>query len=164
MAGILFAGLVAVTLALCAPLLTVQEEESRESLSVLEDTRPSVQEETGGSLAPATSLPLPLSSEWQVVSVAYTSAETLESWRVVSDESCRAAALTVLESVRAAGYELVQAGYLDVSGESWGCVFVDDTGGSVTVTLLPERPFNVRSDENGLVLTIIRYLSPEEVL
>ncbi|MDR1089082.1 MAG: hypothetical protein LBL23_07420 [Coriobacteriales bacterium] len=91
----------------------------------------------------------------------YERAQTLESWRLVSDASCADYALGVLEDIHRQGFELVHAGFMDLSGESWGCVFTGSSGEAVSVMLLPERPFSPRSDANPLVVNILHYFARE---
>ena len=104
-------------------------------------------------------LPLRLSDSDHAVE--YRRAETLESWRLLSDESCADYALTILEDIHAQGFELVEAGFMDVSGESWGCVFMGSNGESLSIMLVPERPFSSRSEANLLVVNILHYLEQE---
>lgn len=109
------------------------------------------------TIAPAMPVELPGSKQHGT----YYRAETLESWQYLREESCKAYAITVLEQVHAAQYEFIQAGFLDLSGQSWGCVFTDEGGSSISITLLPERPFSSRSNDNRLVVNVIRYLEIE---
>ena len=92
----------------------------------------------------------------------YRRAETLESWKLISELPCSDYALSVLESISSQGFELVEAGFMDLSGECWGCVFSGANGESLSVILMPERPFSPRSDTNRLVVNILHYLQPEE--
>ncbi|MDR1358652.1 MAG: hypothetical protein LBJ48_04795 [Coriobacteriales bacterium] len=110
-----------------------------------------------GTASPA--LPLGLESLRQ--SGEYRRAETLESWRLLSDASCADYALAVLEDVHRQGYELVQAGFMDLKGESWGCVLTGSNGESLSVMLMPQHPFSPRSDANLLAVNILHYLEPE---
>ncbi len=93
----------------------------------------------------------------------YQRQQTLESWHFTSEAACVDIATRVLETLRAGQFKLVQAGFMDVSGESWGCVFTGAQGESCAITLVPEHPFSPRSSDNGLVVSFIHYL-PGEVL
>jgi len=93
----------------------------------------------------------------------YQRGETLESWKFISELPCADYAINVIESIQSEGLELIEAGYMDLSGECWGCVFIGANNESLMVILLPERPFSPRSDTNKLAVNIIHYLQPEEL-
>jgi hypothetical protein len=57
---------------------------------------------------------------------------------------------------------LVEAGYLDLSGEAWGCTLEDDGEASLIITLIPEKPFRQRSAANPLRMTLIRTAVPQQ--
>lgn len=120
---------------------------------------PAVSEEDVDADAPA--LPLQVPGIEQAVS-GYQRVETLESWKLLSDSSCADYALAVLETLHAQDLELEQAGFMDVSGECWGCVFTGSDGEALSITLIPERPFSPRSDSNLLVVNVLHYLEPED--
>lgn len=101
--------------------------------------------------------PVPLDVGNYTGAYEYQAAQTLESWQLTTTEECASYALSVLESIKVQNLELVEAGFLDVSGQSWGCVVVGPEGESLQVTLIPERPFSSRSDENPLVVRVLRY-------
>jgi hypothetical protein len=94
--------------------------------------------------------------------VAYNRATASESWRLRNGSGCREAAQELLYNLRAQGCELVQAGYLDLSGEAWGCS-VQEGGGAVwTLTLMPQVPLAERSATNQLNLVATRFMAPGE--
>lgn len=86
---------------------------------------------------------------------------TLERWKYQSDLACAEYARALLGSLRSQGLELVEAGYMDLSGECWSCILTDANNAVITVTLIPERPFSPRSSTNCLVVTVLRYLQPQ---
>ncbi len=106
--------------------------------------------------------PLPLAAFEQVSE--YQRSATVESWRLVTSESCADYALRVLESLQAQDVELLEAGFMDLSGENWGCVFKGANDESFSIVLMPERPFSPRSETNLLVVNVLHYLVPEDVL
>jgi hypothetical protein len=91
----------------------------------------------------------------------YTQGRDIETWRAVSDASCRDVAREILVKLRSTGMELKEAGYLDLFGEAWGCTLEDHGEASVTVTLIPENPFSQRNSSNPLRMTLIRIAVPE---
>lgn len=91
----------------------------------------------------------------------YHQAESLESWKIIREESCADYALKVLEGIHSQGLELVQAGFMDLQGECWGCVFIGSNGESMQITLMPERPFSPRSEANLLVVNVLHYFEQE---
>lgn len=159
--SILAAALLLAGIALCTVYMDPHTDATESNTQQAQDASSTPGQDTGaawvGTASPAVPVALPGASQ----GCTYYRAETLESWRFISEESCEEYALTVLEHVQAAHYEFVQAGFLDLSGQSWGCVFVGEDGASVSVTLLPEQPFSTRSSSNKLTVTIIRYLTVE---
>jgi hypothetical protein len=91
----------------------------------------------------------------------YTQGRDIETWRAVSDSSCRDVAREILIKLSSTGMELKEVGYLDLFGEAWGCTLEDHGEASVTVTLIPEKPFSQRSASNPLRMTLIRTAVPE---
>jgi len=110
----------------------------------------------GIAIAP---LPFAFADSGQVSS--YRRGETLESWSLVSERSCLSYAQSVLESIQLQELKLHEAGFMDLSGECWGCVFSGANDESLMVVLMPERPFSPRSESNRLVVNIIHYLQPD---
>lgn len=92
----------------------------------------------------------------------YHHAESLESWKIIREESCADYALKVLESIQSQGLGLVQAGFMDLHGECWGCVFIGSSGESMQITLMPKRPFSPRSEANPLVVNVLHYFEQEK--
>lgn len=107
----------------------------------------------------APSPPLPSMEEGS--SYHYERTETLESWQWTSDGTCAAVALEILEDIQQQTYELTQAGFMDISGECWGCVFTTTAGEVCMVTLIPLEPFSTRSSDNPLAVSILHYFEPE---
>ena len=91
----------------------------------------------------------------------YQCSETLESWRFLSSASCTDVAIGILEEIHEQQFELLEAGYMDLSGECWGCVFIGSEGESLSVMLIPERPFSSRSDANLLVVNVLHFKEVE---
>jgi hypothetical protein len=92
----------------------------------------------------------------------YEQGQYIETWRAVSDEPCSSVARELLLEFRDSGMSLVKADYLDLFGEAWGCTLEDGGEASVTVTLIPERPFSQRGESNLLQLTLIRIGVPTQ--
>lgn len=135
--------------------------ESAEVMSADESTA-NAQDRVAAELASAPArLPLQLAGCAQVNE--YQRTDTLESWRLLSNETCADFALLVLNALQEQEVELVQAGFMDISGESWGCVYIDSNGESLSVTLMPQSPFSPRSNSNVLAVTVIHYLQKGEL-
>lgn len=169
-------GAAAVLLCLLALLTWIasisSQERENENLSKGENLTNSAQKELTNkdvngeettSITPVTivpSLPFTLSDTTAITN--YQCSQTLESWQLLSSKSCADYALSVLEDLRTQDLELVKAGFMDISGESWGCVFIGAQGQSLAVTLIPERPFSSRSDKNLLVVSMLHYFESVE--
>jgi hypothetical protein len=94
----------------------------------------------------------------------YEKGSGIETWKAVSDGSCRDVARDLLLRLRDSGMELVEAGYLDLFGEAWGCVLEDNGEASLTIVLIPEEPFRQRGASNLLRMTMIRTAVPQQDL
>jgi hypothetical protein len=94
----------------------------------------------------------------------YEKGNSIETWEAVSDGSCRDVARDLLLRLRTSGMELVEAGYLDLFGEAWGCTLEDNDEASLTIVLIPEAPFKQRSAANLLRMTMIRIALPQQDL
>ncbi|MDR3136871.1 MAG: hypothetical protein LBU07_05630 [Coriobacteriales bacterium] len=103
---------------------------------------------------------LPLNLPLQQMPVLYTRGTALESWQFTSSVSCADYARMTLLSLQASGARLIEAGYLDLIGECWGCVIQDNLSRSFNITLMPQEVFKSRSDANQLLVTVIHYLEP----
>jgi hypothetical protein len=79
----------------------------------------------------------------------------------LSAESCTELAREILFQLRDAGTELVKAGYLDLSGEAWGCTVACVDGSSLIVTLIPQALGQARSESNPLRVSVVHILVPE---
>jgi hypothetical protein len=95
---------------------------------------------------------------------AYEKGNSIETWEAVSDGSCRDVARDLLLRLRGSGMELVEAGYLDLFGEAWGCVLEDNGEASLAIVLIPEEPFRQRGASNLLRMTMIRTAVPQQDL
>jgi hypothetical protein len=91
----------------------------------------------------------------------YEKGTHIETWRAISDASCRDVARELLLELRTSDMRLVEANYLDLSGEAWGCTLEDEGRASVTVVLIAKRPFGKRDASNPLCMTLIRTAVPE---
>jgi hypothetical protein len=87
-----------------------------------------------------------------------------ETWKATSDSSCQDVARELLLELRDSGMELVKADYLDLFGEAWGCTLEERGEASLTIILVPEKPFAQRSASNQLRMTLIRTTVPEQAL
>jgi hypothetical protein len=108
---------------------------------------------------PSCPVPLPKASS----SANYTRTSNIETWKLTSDLSCASYAQTVLQILQPTGTELIHAGYLDLSGQCWGCVIRTADDESIIISLLPQSIFSDRNESNPLEVTVIRMLAPEEV-
>jgi len=153
--------IVAAVIGLRMLLLSAEQEPDPEATTVLQrDFAASEEEQQGSMSAIATAeLPFKLTESGRVEE--YRRYKTLESWKLTSELSCSEYAQGVLRSLQSQNLELIEAGYMDLSGECWGCVFIGANNESLSVMLLPERPFSPRSDNNRLVVNILHYLQPE---
>jgi hypothetical protein len=93
--------------------------------------------------------------------VGYDQGTYTETWKAVSEDSCEELARALLMELRDSGMELVKADYLDLFGEAWGCTLKDGDEASITITLVPEEPFQQRSASNPLSITLIRTAVPK---
>jgi hypothetical protein len=91
----------------------------------------------------------------------YSEGEYTETWWAVSEASCREVARSLLIELRDSGMELVKADYLDLFGEAWGCTLKDGEEASLTVVLVPKKPFRQRNASNPLRMTLTRTATPE---
>ncbi|MDR2671940.1 MAG: hypothetical protein LBC35_01310 [Coriobacteriales bacterium] len=105
---------------------------------------------------------LPVDLPVEHATINYNRNIATESWEFASSLPCAQYALTVLQSLRGSGVELVHAGYLDMVGESWGCAVDGGPERSLAIVLLPQNIFAPRDVDNELKVTVIRYLPLEE--
>jgi hypothetical protein len=105
------------------------------------------------------SCPVSLSSDYRGLS--YSRGAAIERWQGTSDLSCPDAARDLLLTLQGEGFELVKAGYLDLSGEAWGCTVKTEDGESLVVSLVPEVLGSARDEQNRLVLTVVRIGTPD---
>jgi len=117
---------------------------------------PSAAAATGSRLDESCPLELPASA----LAVSYENGELIESWEALSDETCRDFAYQVLKSLQESGATLEKADYLDLSGEAWGCAVRTAADEALTITLLPQKLFEARSESNPLRVTVIRTNRP----
>jgi hypothetical protein len=106
---------------------------------------------------PAVPIALPLEGQ----PPEYSRGTATESWQFISSSSCADYARVTLLSLRDSGARLVEAGYLDLLGASWGCVAQDDQDRSLSVILLPEDAFAAYGEQNRLKVTVLHYLEPK---
>ncbi|MDR1013578.1 MAG: hypothetical protein LBL86_01175 [Coriobacteriales bacterium] len=92
----------------------------------------------------------------------YEKGTYVETWRAVSDGSCREVARELLLRLRESGMELVEADYLDLFGEAWGCVLRDHGEASLSITLVPERLLRERDGSNPLRMTLVRTAASQQ--
>jgi hypothetical protein len=95
---------------------------------------------------------------------AYEKGNSIETWEAVSEGSCRDVARDLLLRLRDSGMKLVEAGYLDLFGEAWGCALEDNGEASLTIVLVPEEPFKQRGASNLLRMIMIRTAVPQQDL
>ena len=100
--------------------------------------------------------------------VRYQRGVTIETWTAQAQASCQEYARALLYSLYDAGVTLVEAGYLDLFGNNWGCVLQSETEGSIIVTLRAQqsRASDTLDTANATLLdiTVIRILPLEMVL
>jgi hypothetical protein len=111
----------------------------------------------------AFSQPPPFSLPPSLQPQGYEAGRYVESWRAVSDEPCRDVAKDLLTELRSSGFELVEAGYLDLFGEAWGCTLKGDGAASLTITLIPARPLQRRSADNPLQMVLVWAAMPQQL-
>jgi hypothetical protein len=113
-------------------------------------------EEAAFGQSPPFSLPASLRPE------SYEQGENIESWWAFSEGSCKDVARDLLLQLRESEMKLVEAGYLDLFGEAWGCTLEDGGEASITIILMPKEPFRQRSTSNPLRMTLIRTPVPQQ--
>jgi hypothetical protein len=62
----------------------------------------------------------------------------------------------LLYALRDGGFELVEAGYMDLLGQAWGCTVQGGQGESLVIALRPAVAGAARCSSNPLQATIIR--------
>ena len=124
----------------------------------------SAQEQQESSYLLETSTPecpidLPLPHEY----VTYHRGQNIEVWNTQASAACDEYACDVLWALYDAGAELVEAGFLDLFGNNWGCVVQSDALGVLTVTLQTAQPSSgtASSARTVLLVTIVRTFVPE---
>ena len=87
-----------------------------------------------------------------------------ESWHGYSVLECREAARGLLQALEEDGYVMVQAGFLDLSREGWGCVVQALDQSAFIITLIPENRQifgNPSYFGNTLHITVVHIKMPE---
>ena len=96
-------------------------------------------------------------SGWVLVS--HASSEGTSRWRYRVTSTAEEAALNLLPLLEKSGAGMVESGYLDISGNAWGCVCsLPDDAGALIVTLLP---CNYAFVDGGLEATIVMHEVPD---
>ena len=117
-----------------------------------------------GSLCPIT-LPKPHGS------VSYRPGVNIEAWSTQAEAPLKEYARDILYVLYDAGFNLVEAGYLDLFGNNWGCVAYNETIGVLTLTVKVARNTTVGpsspsspSSPGTLEVLIVRTLPQELTL
>jgi len=98
------------------------------------------------------------------VQTRYEPGIATESWHGYSIQECREAAKGLLQALEEDGYVLVQAGFLDLSREAWGCVVQAWDQSAFIITLIPENrqvSGNPSYSGNTLRITVVHIRVPE---
>ena len=103
----------------------------------------------------------PLMVPESISSLSYQEGNLCESWKGYSQQSCSSVARELLLALEASGAQLAHSGYLDLSGEAWGCSAKGEQSESLTVTLIPQLLGTVRNEGNQLCLTIVHIKAPD---
>jgi len=119
----------------------------------------------------ATALPSPIALPEPHGPVFYRRGVNIESWSTQAEVSCQEYARPLLYALSDAGTNLVEAGYLDLFGNVWGCVAQSESG-VFTITIETRRPASNPSVYSGSLsssygwceVTIVRTFIPEMTL
>ncbi|MDR0347244.1 MAG: hypothetical protein LBH56_02590 [Coriobacteriales bacterium] len=93
----------------------------------------------------------------------YTRGTNIETWKARGEASCKDVAKELLLELQRSGMKLVEAGYLDLYGEAWGCTLDERGEASLVIMLIPEKPLALRSETNQLCVTVIRTSLPPQL-
>jgi len=91
----------------------------------------------------------------------YQRGANTETWKTETSQDGTELACNVLLELQEQGCQLVQYGYLDVSGLAWGCLVSCPDGSALSVTLIPQQLGQPAGDNNPLQVTALRFLVPE---
>ena len=114
---------------------------------------PFVPDEASKVAAPETSCPVRMPRD--CVRIEYRQGKSVESWHGYSTSDCRSVAREMLMGLEEDGFELVKAGFLDLSGDAWGCTVKTPGNGSLVISLIPERLGESSGKNNRLSITIV---------
>ena len=96
-------------------------------------------------------MPIAIPIEWAFSECTSTPGGT--TWTYKSDDDASECAKAVLESLEQSGATLMESGFLDVSGNAWGCAAdMNDGSSSVMVTMIPQSSIE---DETQLVIRVV---------
>lgn len=127
---------------------------------------PSVQPDLSAS--PTTVTPIgkacPLALQSSSVPLEYQEGVFCETWRGLSDKSCKDLAAQTLVGLQQAQAQLIHAGYLDIEGEAWGCAIKTVDEEALTITLIPQDLGAARAEDNQLCMTVLRIRTPDFAL
>lgn len=90
----------------------------------------------------------------ECIRTTHTQRAVSESWRATSMRQCCDVARDILLNLQEDGFELVKAGFLDISGEAWGCTVVSAQGETMVITLVPQTLGLGIGQDNRLQITI----------
>ncbi|MCL1847619.1 MAG: hypothetical protein FWF91_06625 [Coriobacteriia bacterium] len=93
--------------------------------------------------------------------LVHSQGSTSESWSAYSVLECREVAQELLLALRDDGFELVKAGFLDISGYAWGCTVKAPDNSSFVITLIPQRIGMPSGEDNRLSITIVHIVPPD---
>lgn len=178
--GVLILIAVVVLLAICLVFLIVRLANNVELLTEVTETtatdtaRLTTHPDTEGAepidvtgavaVNPATNVGVkkdcPLVIPVSISSLSYQEGSLCESWKGYSQQSCSSAARELLLALEASGAQLVYSGYLDLSGETWGCSVKGEQDESLMLTLVPQHPGAARNEQNPLCMTIVHIKAP----
>ncbi|MDR2197759.1 MAG: hypothetical protein LBO07_07365 [Coriobacteriales bacterium] len=105
--------------------------------------------------------PCPVAMPPDTTALEYQRTSTTERWRGLSEGGCEEVARGILQNLQAAGVELVTAGYLDLSGEAWGCTVACADGSSQVISLVPQALGQGRNENNRLQISVVRISPPK---
>ena len=85
----------------------------------------------------------------------YREGRNVESWHGYTASDCRRVAREMLLGLEEDGFELVKAGFLDLSGNAWGCTAKTQHNSSLVISLIPERLGASNGKNNRLLITVV---------
>jgi len=134
-------------------------------LELLHEFSSSTQNAQQNSATGARDLSCPLCLPKPHSAVQYRHGVRIETWKTTAPARLQDYAQETLYALRDDGFELTEAGYLDLFGNNWGCVAHSEKVGVLTVTISASASFEATSQAASKVveleITVVRTFVPD---